>query len=317
MPGLSAELLRDYVGEMKSFQDLAHFLDACSSKSMLSRHWVDNLIRLVMLIMMYVRAERECDFSLHLHVCYKMMPYFFVAGHVNYARLNPSYLRTMHKLPGIVLEQLYKNEHVERHQDGHWNKIWTDMIIESTYMRHGEGPGGIIGTITKARSVQIWSNSLPSSNDLLSDLDELRGRYPTQKIIHKAEAEARITADTKDRNASKRTLQLCAHLFDMTSQDPTVLINIYTGEISPDKRNVDKSVEIRNKQMKEFQESLPDGFYATLPKKVITMGNKNTKAKVVEVYNTELIHSRVMSLLSVDQISLEDLLNYEIAPVPT
>ena len=223
----------------------------------------------------------------------------------------------MHKLPGIVLEQLLKDEHVVRHQDGHWDRTWTDMMIESTYMRHGEGPGGIIGTVTKPRSVQIWLNSLPSSNDFLRDLDELRGRYPTQKIIHKEEAEARITADTKDRNALKRQLQLCAHLFDMASHDPTVLMNIYTGEISPDKRNVGKSVEIGNKQMKEFQESLPDGFYATLPKKVITMENKKTKAKVVEVYNTELIHSRVMSLLSVDQISLEDLLNYEIAPVPT
>ena len=71
------KLLRDYVGEMKSFQDLAHFFVACSSKSMLSKHWVDNLIRPVMLIMMYVRAEHEDDFCLHLHACYKMMPYFF------------------------------------------------------------------------------------------------------------------------------------------------------------------------------------------------------------------------------------------------
>ena len=32
------ELLRDHVGKMKSFQDLACFLDACSLKSMLSKH---------------------------------------------------------------------------------------------------------------------------------------------------------------------------------------------------------------------------------------------------------------------------------------
>ena len=32
------ELLQDYIGEMKSLQDLAHFLDACSSKSMLSKY---------------------------------------------------------------------------------------------------------------------------------------------------------------------------------------------------------------------------------------------------------------------------------------
>ena len=83
---------------MKSFQDLPHFLNLCSSKSMLSKHWVDNLIKPVILIKMYVRTEREGDFSLHVNACYKMMPYFFVAGHVNYAR----YGVTM--LPGWTLE---------------------------------------------------------------------------------------------------------------------------------------------------------------------------------------------------------------------
>ena len=77
------------------------------------------------------------------------------------------------------------------------------MMIESTYMRPGKGPGCLIGTTTKPRLVQIWSNSLPLCNDLLRDLNELRSRYPTQKIIHKEEAEARMIADMKDKNALK------------------------------------------------------------------------------------------------------------------
>ena len=120
-------------------------------------------------------------------------------------------------------------------------------MIESTYMRHGKSPGGIIGTTTKPRSQQVWSNSLPSCNDLLMDFDELRGRYLTQKIIHKDEAEARVIADMKDRNSLKRTLQFCSHPFDMASYDPSALMNIYTGEISPNKSNIHKSVEIGNK----------------------------------------------------------------------
>ena len=47
------------------------------------------------------------------------------------------------------------------------------------------------------------------------------------------------------------------------------------------------------------------------------MENKKTKAQVVEVYNPELMYSRVMCLLSLDQISLDDLFSYELAPVPT
>ena len=69
--------------------------------------------------------------------------------------------------------------------------------------------------------------------------------------------------------------------------------------------------------MKEFQESLPDGFYATVNKNVLTIENKKAKAQVVNVYNTKLIYSHAMCLLRVDQISLEDLFNYELAPVLT
>ena len=46
------EVLQDYVGKTKSLQDFSHFLDACSSKGMLSKHWVENLMRSVILIMM-------------------------------------------------------------------------------------------------------------------------------------------------------------------------------------------------------------------------------------------------------------------------
>ena len=41
------------------------------------------------------------------------------------------------------------------------------------------------------------------------------------------------------------------------------------------------------------------------------------KNKIVEMYNTELMFSRVMYLLSANQIDLEDVFNYELAPFPT
>ena len=51
------------------------------------------------------------------------MPYFFAAGLVNYAPYGICYLRTINKLPGTVLEQFIKGEHVVRHQDEQWNGI--------------------------------------------------------------------------------------------------------------------------------------------------------------------------------------------------
>ena len=72
--------------------------------------------------------------------------------------------------------------------------------------------------------------------------------------------------------------------------------------------------------MIEFQKSLPEGFRERMSMKVVTMaeGKKvKNRDEIIDLYNTELIFSRVMYLLSVDQIELENIFNYELAPVPT
>ena len=48
--------------------------------------WVTNLITPVFIMMMFVRAEREGDWSLHLAAVSAMIPYFFANNNVNYAR---------------------------------------------------------------------------------------------------------------------------------------------------------------------------------------------------------------------------------------
>ena len=54
--------------------------------------------------------------------------------------------------------------------------------------------------------------------------------------------------------------------------------------------------------------------------KVVTMAEGKkvaNKDEIIELYNTELIFSCVMYLLSVDKIDLESIVNYDLAPVPT
>ena len=97
----------------------------------------------------------------------------------------------MHKFPGNILDDFMKGEHVMRHQDGLWNSIWSDMLIETTNMRYDKGPDEMIGATTKPRSVQIWS-------EILKDLDQRREKYPRTKTVHKEESKARICAHMKD-----------------------------------------------------------------------------------------------------------------------
>ena len=118
-----------------------NFLQSCSSKSVLSKHWIVNLMRPVMFMLVYIRAEREGDLVLHLYACHNMMPYFFAAGHTNYARYGLCYLRTMYKLPGIILDAFMI---VCRMVCG------MICLIETAYIKYGKGPGRII-RVTKSR----------------------------------------------------------------------------------------------------------------------------------------------------------------------
>ena len=69
-------------------------------------------------MMVYVRAEREADWPLHILAMKSMMPYFFAAGHINYALYMLYYLRSMESLPNLVLKHIMQGEHVMRHIPG-------------------------------------------------------------------------------------------------------------------------------------------------------------------------------------------------------
>ena len=109
-----------------------------SDTSHLAKHWIKNLIYPVFLMMMYIRAERG-EFGLHLYCYKKMIPYFFAAGHWNYARDSIVYLRSIEKMPTNLLNRFMNREHVIRIKDRLFNGIWSDMAIETTYMKIGKG----------------------------------------------------------------------------------------------------------------------------------------------------------------------------------
>ena len=75
------------------------------------------------------------------------------------------------------------------------------------------------------------------------------------------------------------------------------LVNIYTG-IGVQNSNVMN--QLGEKQRRQFETSWPNGFYNVIKKEVRTMKSrrKGSKSWEIEVFNTELIYSRVMYLLS-------------------
>ena len=96
--------------------------------------WVDYLIKPVFLILKYIRAERKADWALHPDTVKDMVPLFFAAGHVHYARYAIYYLRTMEGLPDGIRAHFINGQHTMHHNVGLFNGIWSDMDIETTFM---------------------------------------------------------------------------------------------------------------------------------------------------------------------------------------
>ena len=74
-------------------------------------------------MMLYVRAEQEGDWPLHLVAVKQMMPYFFASAHVNYALYGLYYFRYMEALQHEELSKRMKGEHAMHHVPGLWNGI--------------------------------------------------------------------------------------------------------------------------------------------------------------------------------------------------
>ena len=84
------------------------------------------------------------------------------------------------------------------HKSGFWNVIWSDMYIETTFMRYGHGPGGLVGIILFPSAVKRWALSLHICNRLINDVVQMRDAYTTSQVTtHKEEMPAQIGKTSK------------------------------------------------------------------------------------------------------------------------
>ena len=106
----------------------------------------------------------------------------------------------MTRLPADVLTDFMKGQHVTRHKPGLWNGMWSDMYIETTFMRYGHGPGGLVGITLNRSAVKRWALSLHICSRLIKDVAEMRDKDTKSYILkHKEEMPARKNADKQDR----------------------------------------------------------------------------------------------------------------------
>ena len=130
-------------------------------------------------------------FQLHLDTVKDMVPLFFAAGQVHYARYALYYLRTMEGFPDGIGAHFINGQHTMHHNAGLFIGIWSDMAIETTFMRYGHGQSGVIGITLEQETLKTWVYSLRTCHGIVDDLNEMRdNERPSAQTSHKEETAA-------------------------------------------------------------------------------------------------------------------------------
>ena len=80
------ELLRAILIATGIYEQLIAILGDIVSQSRTSKQWIANLIKPGLLMMVFLRAERDASWPVHVWAEADMLPGFFASSHCNYAR---------------------------------------------------------------------------------------------------------------------------------------------------------------------------------------------------------------------------------------
>ena len=263
-------LLEDFLDEETTTESLQEKIEEARQTHM-GRLWVDCLIIPLWIALLFIRAEREANWPLHLFCVKQMIPYFFAAGHLNYAKYSIWYTIDMTTIPDEVQEMFSKGEHVCRHTGGRWNAVFSDQFGEQTYIRYGKAKGGLVGITLSPDQVARWLLSYNICNTVSQAIDTMFKDGNKEREVnpkHKEEGSQRLSLDAEDRQKIRMELQKGMHPLKPTTDR---LVNISNGLVADSKVNVQDAVTIGQKMAARFQEQIPGGFYGPVKKEVTTM----------------------------------------------
>ena len=157
-------------------------------------------------MMRFCRASHEGDWPLHISTAEAMLPYMFAANKHNYNRYGLYFVRSMTWLDPEILDKFCEGQQSLHHNAGLYNGQWSDMFIETNWMRKGHGPGGVISMTENPQTMATWVYSMNATMTLMGDLKKMTGDEETLQTTHKEESPSRIRRDGDDRRSLQAAL---------------------------------------------------------------------------------------------------------------
>ena len=170
------ENIPNFVTMMMSniFQEvMSMFINARSENDPNFAFWWQYM-KMVTILLMFTRAQRDGIWDLHLSAFGQMLPFFMRYDHTNYAHWGTVYLAQMNQLPQEVLTEFQNGNFVVKRSDSQFNQVDPDQAQE--WMNAiGKTSGGIVGITKTITAINRWALSYNLHTKISSD---------TKKMFH-------------------------------------------------------------------------------------------------------------------------------------
>ena len=314
---------------------LDKFCNEGKEKSQTFSFW-DNYIDMIHCLLDFIRGEREGHWELHLASVAKMIPYFFAADRVNYARWACVYLADMKKLPftaASVHQEFLDGNHPVKRSRQRFNQVWTDMALEQSANRDSKTKGGIIGISKQPGALNRWfltaheRASATTATKKMAGLAESESK--SEECKHKETGPQRRMRDEKD--VHQIVTMVNTQMINPFSNDqPQTLCNIATGVVAPENvsKDLTNACSTGRKAMMSFvEERLCKGtmpFYNAIHKlKLKTFSSvkvkkqvQNTADRLAAVDADRELFSRILVVANTRNVNLRDVFLHELSSVP-
>ena len=213
---------------------IARFRKQGRQRSATFAYW-DSFIEAGNTLLRLLRAEREANFIMHIQAVIDTVPYFILAGRVNYARYTPVYIAEMKQLetrqPRMYEHMLQGGFVVRRSETRVFNCVPTDQALEQTINREAKSQGGVIGFTLRKGELLRWIMTRHITGEYSEAFKELCNSG-TKGKLHEELGNARSNKDRRDVQDIKEYLySQCQDPFDLSTV-PDHLMNITTCQMA-------------------------------------------------------------------------------------
>ena len=289
----------------------------------------NSYLELVEILMLFIRATREGNWSLHMSSVRDMIPWYFAYDRVNYARYMPVYWMEMMNLDRSHPEILHSLQNgtfaVQQQTDHMFSKTACDQVIEQTCNRDSKTKGGLTGITLHKAAVHRWILShharaaIAKESFLMAAMDE-RSRG------HKDLDKSRIQVDEAAVQSATKTITSMINPFACQDEE---LVNISTGSVASGEIQRDLLMagqfgddcftEFVNERFITKKKDLFSSIKTQKLKTFSNLGKSSTtklKQENIAIKASQNLIIRMLMVVKMRHIDLEEVLSYSLSPVP-